>query len=96
MMKEQYLYILIYAVLIPILWFRSFTSANELRYLEIANEALKNGTFFSFSYHGIPYADKPPLYFWIVMLCKWLFGGHYMGILTFFYHPSFHYCLYHV
>jgi len=82
--KRKYSYILIYAALFPILWFRSFTPANELRYLEIADEALKSGSFFSFSYHGIPYADKPPLYLWIVMLCKWVFGGHYMGILTLF------------
>ena len=51
---------LIFALLPIILW-RDFTPSNELRYLSIADEALQNHTFFSFTNHGIPYADKPPL-----------------------------------
>jgi 4-amino-4-deoxy-L-arabinose transferase-like glycosyltransferase len=63
---------------------RDFTLDNELRYLSIADEALRQGTFFTFSNHGIPYADKPPLYFWIVMAGKMLFGYHNMLFLSLF------------
>lgn len=74
---------LIFALLPIILW-RDFTPSNELRYLSIADEALQNHTFFSFTNHGIPYADKPPLYFWIIMFGKWLFGAHKMWFLSLF------------
>ena len=46
----------------PILAFRDFSPANELRYLSIADEALFEGNWFTFSYQGEPYADKPPLF----------------------------------
>lgn len=60
------------AVVLPIMLLRDFTPSNELRYLSIADEALRNHTFFAFSNYGAPYADKPPLYLWIVMLCRYL------------------------
>ena len=59
--------------LLPMMAMRDFTPSNELRYLSIADEAIANGHLFAFYNHGIPYADKPPLYFWIVMLCRLLF-----------------------
>ena len=77
-----YLYILL--ALLPVLIFRDYTPSNELRYLSIADEALRNGTFFAFTNHGIPYADKPPLYLWIVMFGKWLLGTHQMWFLSLF------------
>ncbi len=63
---------------------RDFTPSNELRYLSIADEAIANGNIFTFSNQGEPYADKPPLYIWIVMLGRWLFGEHVMWFLTLF------------
>ena len=57
---------------LPVLILRDFTPSNELRYLSIADEALRNHTFFVFTNHGVPYADKPPLYLLIIMLCRWL------------------------
>lgn len=77
-------YLFLLACFIPLLIFRDFTPNNELRYLSIADEALRNGTFFTFYNHGIPYADKPPLYLWIIMLGKWLLGEHYMFFLGLF------------
>lgn len=68
----------------PVLALRDFSPANELRYLSIADEALADGHWFAFSNHGEPYADKPPLYFWIVMLCRLLFGKHSMLALSLF------------
>lgn len=70
--------------LLPILLLRDFTPSNELRYLSIADEALRNHMFFAFSNHGVPYADKPPLYLWMVMLCRWLTGAHRMWLLALF------------
>lgn len=79
-------YSLFALAILPIFIFRDFTPDNELRYLSIADEALRNGSIFTFTNHGIPYADKPPLYLWIVMLGKILFGKHsmvFLGIFSF-------------
>lgn len=70
--------------LLPVLIGRDFTPSNELRYLSIADEAIANGNIFAFYNHGIPYADKPPLYLWIVTCCKLLLGRHCMFLLSLF------------
>ena len=70
--------------LLPTLVMRDFTPDNELRYLQIADEAIDNGNMFAFTCDGEAYADKPPLYFWIVMLCKMLLGKHSMLLLSLF------------
>ncbi len=82
-MKTKY-YLLIFFALLPVLILRDYTPGNELRYLSIVDEALANGHFFTFTNQGIPYADKPPLYFWLLMFAKWLCGGYYMGFLSMF------------
>ena len=84
-MKREYgLFLFVLAAVLPVIILRDFTPSNELRYLSIADEALANGTFFTFTNQGMPYADKPPLYLWIVMLGKWLFGKHVMWFLSLF------------
>lgn len=70
--------------LFPVMLTRDFTPSNELRYLSIADEAIADGHIFAFYNHGIPYADKPPLYFWIVMLCRLIFGHHSCLALSMF------------
>ena len=70
--------------LLPTMIMRDFTPSNELRYLSIADEAIREGNVFAFTNHGIEYADKPPLYFWIVMLCKIIAGRHSMFLLSLF------------
>lgn len=60
--------------MLPAIALRDVTPDNELRYLSIADEALRNGSVFCFTNHGETYADKPPLYLWIVMLGRLLFG----------------------
>lgn len=75
---------LLFAALLPVMLLRDFTPSNELRYLSIADEALRDGHFFAFASHGAAYADKPPLYLWIVMAGRLLFGGHCMGFLALF------------
>ena len=66
------------AALLPLMLFRDPTVSNELRYLSIADEALRDGHIFAFYNHGVPYADKPPLYFWLMMVGKLVFGCHSM------------------
>lgn len=80
-MKTRYFLLLVVVLCAPLLLLRDFTPDNELRYLSIADEALRNGTFFTFTNHGVPYADKPPLYLWLLMLCRWLCGSWQMWSL---------------
>lgn len=83
-MKNKYIYAGIILALLPILIFRDYTPDNELRYLSIVDEALRNGNFMTFTFQGLIYADKPPLYFWIIMLGKVLFGAHHMWFISLF------------
>ena len=82
--RDLYRCIFIIICLLPVLIGRDFTPTNELRYLSIADEALANGNFFAFTNHGIPYADKPPLYLWLVMAAKMIAGKHVMLLLSMF------------
>lgn len=76
--------LLIFTCFIPLFVFRDFTPNNELKYLSIADEAIRDGHFFAFWNHGTVYADKPPLYLWIVMLGRWMTGSHSMFFLSLF------------
>lgn len=82
--ERCFLYVGFCLALLPVLLLRDFTPSNELRYLSIADEALRNHALFAFTNHGVAYADKPPLYLWIVMSCRWLTGGHHMLLLSLF------------
>lgn len=82
-MKQQWLrFLLIFISLLPILILRDFTPDNELKYLSIADEAIRDGNIFAFYNHGVAYADKPPLYIWAIMLGKLLFGKHIMFFIS--------------
>ncbi|MEG0455696.1 MAG: glycosyltransferase family 39 protein, partial [Bacteroides sp.] len=84
-MRNNYLLSLfILLALLPVLIFRDYTPSNELRYLSIVDEALRSGHFLTFTNQGLPYADKPPLYFWLLIFSRWLLGGHYMWFLGLF------------
>lgn len=74
-------YLVMIAAAIPLLLWRDFTPDNELRYLSIADEALANGSWFAFHNHGVPYADKPPLYIWLVMAMRSIAGAHCMALV---------------
>ena len=78
------LFVLTFICLLPAMLTRDFTPSNELRYLSIADEAIADGHVFAFYNHGIPYADKPPLYFWIVILSRLLLGHHSIFALSLF------------
>jgi 4-amino-4-deoxy-L-arabinose transferase-like glycosyltransferase len=81
-MKTKYLYLLWFAALLPVMILRDYTPNNELRYLSIIDEALRNGSFFTFTLDGEIYADKPPLSFWLMMAGKTVLGGHRMWFLS--------------
>ncbi|MDD2595295.1 MAG: glycosyl transferase [Bacteroidales bacterium] len=83
--KQQILRFAFYIILLlPLMLFRDITPMNELKYLSIANESLANGHFFTMFNHGVAYADKPPLYIWIIMFFKWFLGYHSTFILALF------------
>ena len=77
-------YLLFLTIFLPLLYLRDFTPNNELKYLSIADEAIEKGHLFTFSDHGKPYADKPPLYLWFIMANKMLFGKYNMLFLGLF------------
>lgn len=78
------LYVVVLIAMLPAILLRDFTPDNELRYVSIAAESLREGTFFAFTNHGIAYADKPPLYLWICMAGYALFGNHCLPFVTLF------------
>ena len=74
--------LLMFLALTPVMILRDYSPSNELRYLSIVDEAISEGHVFAFTNQGQDYADKPPLYFWLMMLLKLLFGGHCMFALS--------------
>lgn len=76
--------IFIFICLIPISALRDFTPANELRYISIADEAIRNGHWFMLTNNGEPYSDKPPFYFWLIMLTKMITGEYHIWLLMMF------------
>ena len=82
MKRRTVIFLFIFAMLLPLLIMREYTPSNELRYLNIVDDAIQNGNIFTFYDHGQPYADKPPLYFWMAMLLKKIFGCHSMFLLS--------------
>ncbi|MBO4571234.1 MAG: glycosyltransferase family 39 protein [Bacteroidales bacterium] len=75
---------LVFVLLLPVLLCRDLTPANEMKYLEIADEALRDGHFWCLFHNGEMYTDKPPLYIWIVMLFRTLLGRHCAFLLELF------------
>ncbi|HHV85526.1 MAG TPA: dolichyl-phosphate-mannose--protein mannosyltransferase [Petrimonas sp.] len=77
-MKNKYIYLIWFIALLPTMILRDFTPKNELRYLSIVDEALRNGNIFTFTNQSEIYADKPPLHFWLMMIGKIILGEHRM------------------
>ena len=80
MTRRTVIFFFIFAMLLPLLLMRDYTPSNELRYLNIVDDAIESGNFFTFYDHGEPYADKPPLYFWVMMLLRKIAGSQTSGI----------------
>ncbi len=65
---------------LPMLLWRDPSPSNELRYLSIEDEALRDGHFFAFYNQGLPYTDKPPLFFWLLMFFRLFCGATCMWL----------------
>lgn len=63
------------ALLYPCLSFELF-EPDEGRYAQIPREMLDRGDWLVPTLQGEPYLDKPPLFYWLVMLSYGLFGYH--------------------
>lgn len=74
--------VLMFFTLTPLMALRDFTPANELRYLNIVDEMISEGNIFTLTNQGEPYADKPPLYFWLAALLRVILGQHSMYALS--------------
>src|SRR6185369_11735796 len=62
-------------LLYPCLAFPLF-EPDEGRYAEIPREMLQRGEWVVPYLQGEPYLDKPPLFYWLVMLSYRAFGAH--------------------
>lgn len=80
-MKAYGRYLLFLFLLIPPFIFRDYSPDNELRYISIVDEALRNHHWFTFYNHGEIYADKPPLYFWLLMFVRTVSGTYPMWLM---------------
>lgn len=83
-MKKKFVFIAMGLLVFPMFFFRDLTPDNELKYISIVTEALDKGNIFAFYNHGIPYADKPPLYFWIIMMVKSITGSYNIPVIGLF------------
>ena len=83
-MRKIILYFFPLLFFLPIYIFRDYTPNNELRYISIIRDAVNNGSLFVFSNHGVLYADKPPLYFWIMMLFDLISDEHLLLLIGIF------------
>ena len=80
---EYFIPIVLILVTLP-LFNRMFTQRNELKYLYIAQNIIKNENPFVYYLSGKLYTDKPPLFFWIIILSKFIFRNYYTyGIVIF-------------
>lgn len=82
--KKIFIFIIMALLVYPLFFFRDLTPDNELKYISIVTEALDKGNIFAFYNHGIPYADKPPLYFWIIMMVKNITGSYSVPVIGIF------------
>ncbi len=82
--KKIFIFTLMALLVLPLFFFRDLTPDNELKYISIVSEAFDKGNIFAFYNHGVPYADKPPLYFWIIMMTKNIVGSYSLPAIGIF------------
>lgn len=78
----QVRYLLFVLLLFPLFIFRDYTPTNELKYLSIAEEAIENKSWFIFYNHDVMYSDKPPLFFWMLMIPRIITGEFHMWLMA--------------
>ncbi len=58
----------------------SLLEGSEGLYAGIAGEMVRRGEFFDLTYQGIPYFNKPPLFFWLLNLSTSVWGDHEIAL----------------
>ena len=58
----------------------SLLEGSEGLYAGIAGEMARRGEFFDLTYQGIPYFNKPPLFFWMLNLSTSIWGDHEIAL----------------
>lgn len=58
----------------------SLLEGSEGLYAGIAGEMARRGEFFDLTYQGIPYFNKPPLFFWWLNLSTSIWGDHEIAL----------------
>lgn len=61
--------------IVPNIASRDLWEPEELRYAEISREMAERGEWALLTLNYIPYADKPPLFFWMICASAKCFGG---------------------
>lgn len=71
------------AMFIPSTLKRDMDNRDELRYIEVVREMSIDKTWMVPHFGGEYYSEKPPVYFWILNLCKTVFGSYSTFAMTF-------------
>ena len=58
----------------------SLLEGSEGLYAGIAGEMARRQEFFNLTYQGIPYFNKPPLFFWLLNLSTSMWGDHEIAL----------------
>jgi len=80
-LKNTYIYLLLLIIFSLILFVpstlnRELHYRDELRYTEVAREMSETGEYFVPHLGGKIYTDKPPFYFWILIISQKIFGEY--------------------
>lgn len=83
--NTSFLFIPLILILVTLpLIMRDFTPRDELKYIDISSTMIKTHNFFVQYFNNQMYTDKPPLYFWLIIISRYIFGGFYTyGIVLF-------------
>jgi 4-amino-4-deoxy-L-arabinose transferase-like glycosyltransferase len=57
------------------LWSGSLPPDNDALYADVAREMLRSGDWLNPTVHGVPFLDKPPLFFWLSAITESLLGS---------------------
>lgn len=58
----------------------SLLEGSEGLYAGIAGEMGRRRQFFDLTYQGVPYVNKPPLFFWLLNLSTSMWGDHEIAL----------------
>jgi len=86
--NKKLIFILILFLIIP--FFRFPDLRNEMKYLDIIKEMIDKKSYWILYYQGELYPDKPPLYFWLLIIIYKIFGENLvfpLSLILFSYLP---------